>query len=139
MVFFIFKCYYVLFLHFSKDKHTVPWWNAMLGLSFVSTALLLSIMHLSGALQFLLPDTSGAGPFERRGKHLLFILPFFVLIWYLLKYIIFGEAKASKTDGLSERYAFTPTKRDKIICWLTVLLSLLSIVAAAGIKQLFGE
>lgn len=138
MVFFLYKCYYVLFLHFSKDESATPWWSALLGLTVSFTILFISILHLFGLLDMTIPGTVGDGPLARRGKYLWAVLPYFLIIWFILKYFIFGLAKVSKIDGHSQRFSFTPSNRDKIICWLTCLMSFGSIGVVAVIKKLLN-
>jgi len=139
MVLFLYKCYYVFFLFYSKYKRETPWFSATMALTLPFSLLLMSSMELLGVLDYITPNTLGDSPSTKRGKlYLLFIIPYLLICWHTMKYLIFNIAKASKTDGLSERYSFTPTKRDKIVCWLACFLSLSFVFIVVGMKTLLN-
>jgi len=126
-------------LFYSKYKKEIPWVSATIALSFSFSLLLMSSMELFGILDYITLNTQGDSPLTKRGKmYLFFIIPFIIICWHTMKHLIFNIAKASKIDGDSERYSFTPTKKDKIICWLTIILSTSSVFIVAGIKVLLG-
>lgn len=137
MVFFIYKCYYVLFLFYSNYNREVPWVSAMFVLTATLVCLFIPLIDLFGILDTINSNIETGNPLVRRGKIFLsLVIPLCLLGWFIIHHIIFNLAKASKRDGLSERYAFTPTKRDKVICWVACSLSL-SLIAIYGTVKHF--
>ncbi len=137
MVFFIYKCYYVLFLYYSKFKKDVTWNSSIIMLSAVFVVHLMLAMKLSGLLDIIGPDPMTNSESTKKGKMLLFIIPLCVLVWNAIYYVVFNLAEASKTDGRSKRYSFDPTKRDKTVCWMFISLSFCLVFIFAGVKVLF--
>ncbi|MEC3881529.1 hypothetical protein [Parapedobacter sp. 10938] len=75
-------------------------------------------------------------PLAKRGKILLLAgIPSYALCWFILHYIIFTLAKASKTDGRSERYSFIPTKVDKVICGFVLALPFITLAIHGYLKH----
>lgn len=119
MIYLIYRCYYVLFLYYSNYKRETPWISAMFVLTAWLVCLLISAFEFLGILDVIHSNTKELNPLARRGKvMILLVIPLCVVSWFIIYQIIFNLAKASKESGLSGRYAFTPTKGDKIICWL---------------------
>ena len=139
MVFFLYKCYYVFFLHYESRKNVVSWHSAIAVLAATTSLYEIALMELFGVLDVVHEYTMADDKSLQKGKLLLFfVIPLCMLIWYTLKYVIFTVAKASKTDGLSERFSFAPNKQDKIICWLASILSVCMTFTIVGIKALHG-
>src|SRR5690606_13072513 len=110
MVYMIYKCYYVLFSMSSK-KESSPWIFSMMVLSISCCFLFFSLLDLIGIMDVLNEYIMKGDPLAKRGKILvLACIPSYAICWFIIHYIVFKLAKASKTDGLSERYSFNVTK-----------------------------
>jgi|GEM_PF-3683324 hypothetical protein len=80
-----------------------------------------------------------SGPLAKRGKMLVLIgIPSYAICWFIIHHIVFTLAKASKTDGLSERYSFDMTKRDKVICWLVLAVPFFTLAIHGYLKHPAG-
>lgn len=139
MVFFLYKCYYIFFLHFSKKQKEIAWNSAIMALTGSLAIFIFFWMELTGFLDNTIPKTIGDGPFAKRGKILALVIPVLAICYWIISHIIFRKARASKSDGLSERFTFVPTKRDKIICWVTYIVLMSSMLILIGIKVLLGQ
>lgn len=125
MLFFLYKCYYVLFCHFQRSKMEVAWDSAIILLASVGNAILLTLLHVLGALNFINGYIQDNNPINKKVNVFLWvILPLCVLTYYSLHFLIFNKAQASKTDGRSKRFDFEPNRRDKVICFTAVYLPL---------------
>src|SRR5690606_5299226 len=133
MVFFIYKCYYVLFLYYSKNHKEIPWLSASLVLTGSLAGLIMSIMGLSGILDMNGSNAIEESPLAKRSRIYSLVIPLLLICFFTTKHIIFKLAKASKLDGRSERYSFVPSRQDKIICWLACIFSLGSVLITVGI------
>lgn len=125
MLFFLYKCYYVLFLHYQRFKNDVAWISAIIFLVVVSNTILMSLLHFLGALSFINGYIHDDSPISKKTNVLLWIVfPLSLLSYYTLRFLIFTKAQASKTDGRSKRFDFEPNRRDKVICFTAVYLPL---------------
>lgn len=125
MLFFLYKCYYVLFLHYQRFKNDVAWISAILFLVVVSTVILMSLLHFTGTLSVINGYIHNDNPIIKKATVLLWVVfPLTLISYYTLRFLIFEKARASKTDGRSERFDFEPNRRDKIICFSAVYLPL---------------
>lgn len=125
MLFFLYKCYYVLFCHFQRSAIDVAWYRAILFLVVVSNSILISLLHFLGPLSFIYGYIHDDNPISKRVNVLLWIvLPLSLFSYHSLRFLIFNKAQASKTDGRSKRFDFEPNRRDKVICFTAVYLPL---------------
>lgn len=139
MVYLIYKCYYVLFSMSLKNNESSPWIFAMMVLSISCCFLFFSLLDLIGIMDVLNEYIKGNGPLAKRGKTLvLACIPSYAICWFIIHYIVFTLAKASKTDGLSERYSFNMTKRDKVICWLVLAVPFFTLALHGYLKHPAG-
>lgn len=138
MVYLIYKCYYVLFSMSSK-KESSPWIFSMMVLSISCCFLFFSLLDLIGIMDVLNEYIMKGDPLAKRGKILvLACIPSYAICWFIIHYIVFKLAKASKTDGLSERYSFNVTKGDKVVCWLVLALPFFTLAIHGYLKNPAG-
>lgn len=122
MVAFIYKAYYIFFLHYSRSKMEVAWYSSIVAISTTILALMVSISNELGLLEKIDVYLEAGTVLGRKSNIFLYvIIPCCVLMIGTVYYIVFNRAKASKTTGLSELYPFTPTKRDKVMHWVVWL------------------
>jgi hypothetical protein len=136
---FYYKCYYVLFLYYTKYKREPSSFRAIGTLSVSLWFLAFSLLAISGVLDHISLRLPRSSLLREKIWVLLFVLiPSLLLSQFLMRYMVFKIAKASKETGKSEVFEFTPTKRDRIVCWGFCLFSFSSIFIVVGVRVLLG-
>jgi len=135
MKLFIYKIYYVSFLYYSKFKIETPWFSAQMLLVICLGSLtigVLGIFNLLFPLEHFVSLTKSSKILSR----LTFSLFFIFLIWRLFSYVLFKKLLVSKIEGKSPYYDFNPTKKDKILTLIYVLILFFSAIIIKGIDIL---
>src|SRR5690606_41877149 len=123
-------------LFYSNYNREVPLVSSMFVLTASLVCFFIPLIDLFGILDTFYSNLGTDNPMARKGKiFFLLAIPLCLVGWFTIRHIIFNLARASKKDGLSERYIFTPTKRDKVICWVTCSLSLTLIAIYGAVKH----
>ena len=137
MIAIIYKAYYIFFLHYSKNKRDVAWYSSIVAISACFMIVLLGVTHELGLLEIIDVYFQADTVLGRKNKvKLFFIFPLVALIIFVVHYLVFNRAKASKTTGLSELYPYTPTQRDKVLLWVVWIGSMVLSVTPAIIRML---
>ncbi len=99
---------------------SLPWLSAIGMIAGSFTAITMILLRLIGLLEPFMDMFDvffGQSAGAKKGGRYLFSIVLISLIFYVCYHVIFNIAGASKETGLTDRFQFEPTQRDKFFYW----------------------